>query len=50
MQAAAAGPAAWPAVIRRALALPAAGQTGTIMDVEHVVVLMLGGFWGNCAA
>ena len=40
MQAAAAGLAAWPAVIRRALALPAARRTGTIMDVEHVVILM----------
>jgi phospholipase C len=40
VQAAAAGLAAWPAVIRRALALPAARQTGTIMDVEHVVILM----------
>ena len=39
MQAAAAL-AAWPAVIRKALALPAARQTGTIMDVEHVVILM----------
>ena len=37
---AAAGLAAWPAVIRKALALPAARQSGTIMDVEHVVILM----------
>ena len=40
MQATAAGLAAWPAVIRNALALPAARRTGTIMDVEHVVILM----------
>ncbi|HVW73327.1 MAG TPA: phospholipase C, phosphocholine-specific [Rhizomicrobium sp.] len=32
--------AAWPAVIRKALALPAAQGSGTIMDVEHVVILM----------
>ncbi len=30
----------FPSSIRRALAIPAARRTGTIMDVEHVVVLM----------
>ena len=29
-----------PLPIQKALALPAAGETGTIMDVEHVVILM----------
>ncbi len=29
-----------PAVIRKALALPASGKTGTIADIEHVVILM----------
>src|ERR1700742_4569945 len=29
-----------PPVIRKALALPASGKTGTIKDVEHVVILM----------
>lgn len=29
-----------PSAIRRALALPASGKTGTIQDVEHVVILM----------
>src|SRR5215469_5511998 len=32
--------ACWPALIRKALAQPAARRTGTIMDVEHVVILM----------
>ncbi len=31
---------AMPSVIRQALALPSSGQTGTIRDVEHVVILM----------
>src|ERR1700744_6252352 len=35
-----AGVAALPASIRKALAIPAARKTGTIMDVEHVVILM----------
>jgi phospholipase C len=30
----------WPAIIRKALAQPAARRSGTIMDVEHVVILM----------
>lgn len=30
----------FPPSIRRALAIPAAARTGTIMDVEHVVILM----------
>jgi phospholipase C len=38
--AAAAGVAAIPASIARALAIPAARGTGTIADVEHVVILM----------
>lgn len=38
--AAAAGLAALPASIARALAIPAARITGTIADVEHVVILM----------
>jgi phospholipase C len=29
-----------PASIRRALAIPASGQTGTIQDIKHVVILM----------
>ena len=32
--------AAMPAGIRRALAIPAAVRTGTIRDVQHVVILM----------
>lgn len=40
MAAAAAGVAAFPPSIRRALAIPAQVKTGTIMDVEHVVILM----------
>ncbi|HEX4269787.1 MAG TPA: phospholipase C, phosphocholine-specific [Rhizomicrobium sp.] len=40
VQSAAAALAAWPMVIRKALALPAARTSGTIMDVEHVVILM----------
>ena len=32
--------AALPLAIRQALALPASGRTGTIKDVEHVVILM----------
>ncbi len=32
--------AAFPPAIRRALAIPANNATGTIMDVEHVVILM----------
>ncbi len=36
----AAGLAALPLSIQRALALPAGGKTGTLMDVEHVVILM----------
>ena len=31
---------ATPLAIRKALALPPSGKTGTIMDVEHVVILM----------
>jgi phospholipase C len=31
---------AFPPSIRRALAIPANNKTGTIMDVEHVVILM----------
>jgi phospholipase C len=34
------GPALLPAVIRKALAIPAASVTGTIRDVRHVVVFM----------
>jgi phospholipase C len=34
------GAAALPAAIREALAIPAGGTTGTIKDVEHVVILM----------
>jgi len=37
---AAAGAAAMPPSIAQALALPASGKTGTIKDVEHVVILM----------
>ncbi|HUE65191.1 MAG TPA: phospholipase C, phosphocholine-specific [Rhizomicrobium sp.] len=37
---AAAGLAAWPSIIRRALAQPAARKSGTVMDVQHVVILM----------
>src|SRR5438034_2810669 len=36
----AAAAAAFPAPISRALALPANNRTGTINDVEHIVVLM----------
>jgi len=32
--------AAFPPSIRRALAIPAHNATGTIMDVQHVVILM----------
>jgi phospholipase C len=32
--------AGWPSLIDRALAVPAARSSGTIMDVEHVVILM----------
>src|ERR1700751_2214861 len=32
--------AGWPSLIDRALAVPAARRSGTIMDVEHVVILM----------
>ncbi len=32
--------AAFPPAIRRALAIPANNATGTIMDVEHIVILM----------
>lgn len=38
--AAAAALAAFPPSIRRALAIPANNKTGTIQDVEHVVILM----------
>jgi phospholipase C len=37
---AAAGAGALPPAIAQALALPASGKTGTIQDVEHVVILM----------
>lgn len=37
---AAAALAAFPPSIRKALAIPANNRTGTIMDVEHVVILM----------
>lgn len=40
IQTAAAGIATWPDIIGKALALPAAHRSGTIMDVEHVVILM----------
>ncbi|HWY63816.1 MAG TPA: phospholipase C, phosphocholine-specific [Rhizomicrobium sp.] len=40
MQGTAAALAGWPSMIRRALAIPAALRSGTIMDVEHVVILM----------
>jgi phospholipase C len=33
--------ATFPPPIRRALALPASTKTGTIMDVQHIVILML---------
>jgi phospholipase C len=33
--------AAFPASIRRALAIPANNRTGTIQDVEHIVLLMM---------
>lgn len=36
----AAASAAFPPSIQRALAIPAASDTGTIMDVQHVVILM----------
>jgi len=32
--------AGWPSLIDRALAVPASRRSGTIMDVEHVVILM----------
>jgi phospholipase C len=35
-----AGSTALPELIRRTLAIPAASPTGTIMDVQHVVILM----------
>src|ERR1700733_10752229 len=35
-----AGLGALPVALRKALAIPAAGRTGTIRDVEHVVILM----------
>ena len=38
--AAAAGASIFPESIQRALALPAANATGTIRDVEHIVILM----------
>jgi phospholipase C len=37
---AAVGAAALPPAIAKALALPASGRTGTLQDVEHIVVLM----------
>lgn len=37
---AATGIGALPLAIRQALAIPASGKSGTISDVEHVVVLM----------
>lgn len=37
--ASAAHSASWPASIHRALALPAAGRTGSLQDVQHVVIL-----------
>ena len=37
---AAAALAAFPPSIRRALAIPANNATGTIKDVEHVIILM----------
>ena len=37
---AACGLTLWPSSIRRALAVPAATATGTIQDVEHVIILM----------
>lgn len=37
---AAAGVSAFPPVIQRALAIPANHKTGTIQDVEHIVILM----------
>src|SRR5947208_14867394 len=40
LAAGAAGAAALPPGVARALALPAARQTGTIKDVQHVVILM----------
>src|SRR5579859_3014294 len=40
LQGTAAALAGWPSMIRRALAIPAALRSGTIMDVEHVVILM----------
>ncbi|HEX2918886.1 MAG TPA: twin-arginine translocation signal domain-containing protein [Edaphobacter sp.] len=36
----AAGSTMLPPSIQRALAIPADGRTGTIQDVEHVVILM----------
>ena len=40
LAASAAGAAILPASIRTALAIPANRATGTIKDVEHVVILM----------
>src|ERR1700760_3967733 len=40
LKTAALGLAALPPLIREALAIPAATRTGTIRDVEHVVILM----------
>ena len=40
LQRTAAGVALWPSVIQSALAVPAAQRSGTIKDVEHVVILM----------
>lgn len=40
VSAAALGAASFPPVIRKAFAIPAARRTGTIADVEHVVLLM----------
>ena len=40
LQHSAAGAALWPSVIQNALAVPAASRSGTIQDVEHVVILM----------
>ncbi len=34
------GLTAWPGIIERALALPANRRSGSIRDVEHVVILM----------
>ena len=32
--------AAWPASLQKALAIPPGHRTGTIADVEHIVILM----------